>query len=166
MLEFGGENIEINENSRLAPFLLSLSDDQNLTLRVVIAFPKDGEVGTDLESFPESLRAKVKDLLDKSVPVCADMNQVYEIVFEHYILYQMRNESYTSWDEYEVRKGRYLIVFDRSRLLDYYEDVIFDFDSEETRKTQRKHYGIYTENHILDIISNELPKIRKITLDQ
>ena len=142
MLEFGGENLEINEKSRLAPFLLSLSDDQDLTLRVVIAFPKDGEAGSDPGS------------------------QVYEIVFENYILYQMRNESYTSWDEYEVRKGRYLIVFERSRLLDYYEDAIFDFDSEETRKTQRKHYGIYTENHILDIISDEPPKIRRIGADK
>ena len=77
----------------------------------------------------------------------------------------MRNESYTSWDEYEVRKGNYLILFEKSRLLDYYEDVIFDFDSEEIKKTQRKHYGIYTENHILDIISNEPPKIRRISLD-
>ena len=162
MLEFGGENLEINEKSRLAPFLLSLSDDQDLTLRVVIAFPKDGEAGTD----PRSLNEKVKELLDKYVPVGADMDQVYEIVFENYILYQMRNESYTSWDEYEVRKGRYLIVFERSRLLDYYEDAIFDFDSEETRKTQRKHYGIYTENHILDIISNEPPKIRRIGTDK
>ena len=162
MLEFGGENLEINEKSRLAPFLLSLSDDQDLTLRVVIAFPKDGEAGTD----PESLNEKVKVLLDKCVPVGADMDQVYEIVFENYILYQMRNESYTSWDEYEVRKGRYLIVFERSRLLDYYEDAIFDFDSEETRKTQRKHYGIYTENHILDIISNEPPKISRIGADK
>lgn len=162
MLEFGGENLEINEKSRLAPFLLSFSDDQDLTLRVVIAFPKDGKAGSN----PGSLNEKVKDLLDKCVPVGADMDQVYEIVFENYILYQMRNESYTSWDEYEVRKGRYLIVFERSRLLDYYEDAIFDFDSEETRKTQRKHYGIYTENHILDIISNEPPKIRRIGADK
>ena len=162
MLEVGGEKLEINEKSRLAPFLLSLSDGQDLTLRVVIAFPKDGEAGTD----PRSLNEKVKELLDKYVPVGADMDQVYERVFENYILYQMRNESYTSWDEYEVRKGRYLIVFERSRLLDYYEDAIFDFDSEETRKTQRKHYGIYTENHILDIISNEPPKIRRIGADK
>ena len=39
MLEFGRENTEINENSSAAPFLLSLSDDKNLTLRIVIAFP-------------------------------------------------------------------------------------------------------------------------------
>ena len=165
MLEFGGENLEVNEKSSLAPFLLSLSDDQNLTLKVVIAFPKDGEAGSNLESFPEDLRGKVEGLLAKSIPVSADMSQVYEIVFEHYILYQMRNESYTSWDEYEVRKGNYLILFEKSRLLDYYEDVIFNFDSEEIKKTQRKHYGIYTENHILDIISNEPPKIRRISLD-
>ena len=47
MLEFGGENLEENEKSSLAPFLLSLSDDQNLTLKVVIAFPKDGEAGSN-----------------------------------------------------------------------------------------------------------------------
>ncbi len=159
MLEFGGENTEINENSSAAPFLLSLSDDKNLTLRIVIAFPRAGEAGSN----PEESGSGLDDLLAKSVPVYVDMSQVYEIVFDGYILYQMRNESYTSWDDYEVRKGRFLVVFERSRLLDCYGEMIFDFDSEETRKTQRKHYGIYTENHILDIISNAPPTIRSIT---
>ena len=76
MLEFGGENLEIKEKNYPGPFLLSLSDDENLTLRVVISFRED-----------------------------ADTDLVYEIVFEHYILYQMRNESFTSLDKYEVRKG-------------------------------------------------------------
>ena len=37
MLEFGGENLEINEKSRLAPFLLSLSDEP----------PKIRKIGAD-----------------------------------------------------------------------------------------------------------------------
>ena len=89
------------------------------------------------------------------------MEQVYEIVFEDYVIYQNRNESYTVWDDYEIRRGHYLVIFEKSRLLDYYENVLFDFDDEETKRDKRKHYGIYTENHILDVISNSEPKIRK-----
>lgn len=166
MIEFGGENKEINEKSKTPPFLLELSDDPNNILRVVIAFPKEGEEGENLDDFPEPYKSRVEDLLVHSRPVSEDMDQVYEIVFEDYVIYQNRNESYTVWDDYEIRKGNYLIVFEKSRLLDYYEDVLFDFDDKETKRDKRKHYGIYTENHILDVISNSTPIIRKIELGE
>jgi len=97
-----------------------------------------------------------------SCPVYKDMNQIYEIVFDDYIIYQNRNESYTCWDDYEIRKGNYLIIFERSRLLDFYEVLLFDFDDDEVKMNKRRHYGIYTENHILDVISNSKPRIQKI----
>ena len=162
MIEFGGENKEINEKSKTAPFLLSLQDTPDNELHVVIAFPMEGEEGADQENFPEPYKSKVEDILIHSKPVYEDMDQVYEIVFEDYVIYQNRNESYTVWDDYEIRKGKYLIIFEKSRLLDYYEDVLFDFDDEETKRDKRKHYGIYMENHILDVISNSEPLIRKI----
>ncbi len=135
MLEFGGENLEIKEKNYPGPFLLSLSDDENLTLRVVISFRED-----------------------------ADTDLVYEIVFEHYILYQMRNESFTSLDKYEVRKGNWLLIFEKSRLLDHIADYVdhYILDSVYSRDEIR-HYGIYTENHILDVISVKPPAVRKIT---
>lgn len=151
MIEFGGENKEINEKSKTAPFLLSMHDTSDNELHIVIAFPTEGEEGADLDNFLEPYKLKVED-----------MNQVYEIVFEDYVIYQNRNESYTVWDDYEIRKGNYLIIFEKSRLLDYYEDVLFDFDDEETKRAKRKHYGIYMENHILDVIFNSEPQIRKI----
>lgn len=166
MIEFGGKNEEINEKCQTAPFLLSLEDTPDNVLRIVIAFPMEGEEGADFESFPESNKARVEDMLVHSCPVYEDMDQVFEIVFEDYVIYQNRNESYTVWDDYEIRKGNYLIVFERSRLLDYYEDVLFDFDDEKTRREDRKHYGIYTENHILDIISNSVPRIQKIAIEE
>lgn len=163
MIEFGGENKEINEKSKTAPFLLSLEDTMDNVLRVVIALPVEGEEGENLDNFPEPCKSKVDDLLIHSRPVHEDMERVYEIAFHDYVLYQNRNESYTVWDDYEIRKGNYLIIFEKSRLLDFYEDVLFDFDDEETKRDKRKHYGIYTENHILDVISNSEPKIRKIS---
>ena len=165
MIKFGGENKEINEKCKTAPFLLSLEDAPNNVLRIVIAFPMEGEEGADLDNFPESYKSRVEDMLIHSRPVYEDMDQVYEIIFDDYIIYQNRNESYTVWDDYEIRKGNYLIIFEKSRLLDYYQGVIFDFDNEEIRTSQRRHYGIYTENHIIDVISNSKPKIQKICID-
>ena len=162
MIEFGGENKEINEKCKTAPFLLSLEDTPDNVLRIVIAFPKEGEEGADLDNFPEPYKSRVEDMLIHSRPVYEDMDQVYEIVFDDYVIYQNRNESYTVWDDYEIGRGNYLIIFEKSRLLDYYEDVLFDFDDEETKREKRKHYGIYTENHILDVISNSEPRIQKI----
>ena len=162
MIEFGGDNNKINDKSKTAPFLLSLRDTPDNELHIVIALPMEGEEGAGLENFPEPYKSKVEDMLIHSKPVHEDMEQVYEIVFEDYVIYQNRNESYTVWDDYEIRKGKYLIIFEKSRLLDYYEDVLFDFDDEVTKRDKRKHYGIYMENHILDVISNSEPQIRKI----
>ena len=54
MIEFGGENKEINEKCKGAPFLLSLEDNPDNVLRVVIAFPMEGGEGERLEDFLKS----------------------------------------------------------------------------------------------------------------
>lgn len=43
----------------------------------------------------------------------------WELVFEDYILYQVRNESFCSFRAEEIRTGKYLAVYERSRLLEY-----------------------------------------------
>lgn len=166
MLEFGTENGEINADSSCAPFILSVNDNADNELNIVIALPKRGEMGegVSLKGYPDNDGHKLQEMLIHSYPVYKDMDNVYQISFERYIIYQCRNESYTSYDDSEIRKGKFLIIFDRSRLLDYYKDVIFDFDNEQTKRA-RKHYGIYTENHIIDVISNIPPTISKIQLN-
>ena len=49
MLEFGSENKEITERSPNAPFILSISDNSDNELIIVIALPKRGEKGEDLD---------------------------------------------------------------------------------------------------------------------
>ncbi|MCM1023427.1 MAG: hypothetical protein NC395_05140 [Prevotella sp.] len=162
MLEFGTENREINQNSKCAPFLLSMEDNGDNCLKIVITLPKNGKQGEGAEELLTGNK-KLNDLIMKSYPVYEDTDNAYEIIFERYIIYQCRNESYTAYDSSEICKGKYLIIFEKSELLNYYKDVIFDFDSEEDKKN-RKHYGIYTENHIIDVISNEPPVISQISL--
>lgn len=161
MLEFGTDNEEITENSPSAPFVLSIDDNGSNQLRIVIALPQKGSEGQRLDDFPIKDNDKLNEILLHAYPVYEDMSRVYEILFSDYIIYQCRNESYTCWDDREIRKGKYLIVFEKSRLLEYYEDVIFDFDSDNIKR-ERKHYGIYTENHVIDVISNQAPVITKL----
>ena len=153
MLEFGGENNEVNLYSRLAPFIVSINDNPDNELRIVIALPVSINGCKPDYSNPE-----INNILSDAVMVAADTDRMYEIKFETYIIYQCRNESYTYYDSNEIIKGKYLVVFEQSALLDYYKNVIFDrdvyFDT-----SNRKHYGIVTENHIIDIISNDTPII-------
>ena len=155
MLTFRSENSEINKHSRLAPFVLSIKDDPDNRLSIVIALPKNCPAADDISD------PRLKDILSHSTRVIEDTEQLYEIAFGSYVIYQCRNESYTSYDPTEVMKGKYLVIFERSHFLDYYESVIFDKDT-DNEKVCRKHYGIYGENHIIDVISNEPPTIRKI----
>ena len=136
--------------------MLSIKDDPDNRLSIVIALPKNCPAADE-----DIADSRLKDILSHSTLVIEDTEQLYEIAFGSYVIYQCRNESYTSYDPTEVMKGKYLVIFERSHFLDYYESVIFDKDT-DNEKVCRKHYGIYGENHIIDVISNEPPTIRKI----
>lgn len=47
-----------------------------------------------------------------------------KIDIKRYIMHLTRNESYTVWDDYEIRKGSFLVIFEKSRLLDFCDLVI------------------------------------------
>ncbi len=89
---------------------------------------------------------------------------MYEIVFPSYIIYQVRNESYCSWDEYEIRKGNTLYIYEKSKFLDYFKSVTdcCQSDDGDYYPGEWIHYGIGAEDHIIDIISHEKPIIKKI----
>ncbi len=155
MLEFGTANEEINQYSRLAPFVISVTVTQDNELSIIIALP------APINSKPNYDNQMLNEILSNATQTGADLSRMYEIRFESYIIYQCRNESFTCFDASEIRKGDYLIIFEKSKLLDYYESVIFDFYT-DNEKSKRKHYGIYAENHVIDIIANEPPIIKKL----
>lgn len=87
-----------------------------------------------------------------------------KFIFEHYILYQTRNESYCSWDNYEIRNGKYFIIFSKSRMLDFLSQITDCGKLEDgtVYPGEWKHFGIYCQNHVIDIISCHEPTIRQI----
>lgn len=84
-----------------------------------------------------------------------------QIVFPSYIMHLTRNESYTAWDDNEIREGNYLIVFKRSELIDFYDRVILHTE-DYSWPGKGIHYGVYTADHVIDIIADSEPVIKKI----
>lgn len=141
-----------------APFLSSLTDGPDNELRVVISAAVTGEIGTGIGA---EVIGTLRDILSKCRPITPDSTAMYEIYFESYILYQTRNESFTSYDPEEVRHGNFLITFESSRLLDsipLFSDA-FCSDDGTCYPGPWKHYGIYTQNHIIDVISHCPPSV-------
>ena len=156
-LEFGGSNDSLGTFA----FVLNIEDIDN-ELKIVLSGYVKGEKGTGVD---EELDEAVKEILKESTAIYPSEDDVYEIIFPSYIIYQVRNESYCSWDDYEIRKGRHLIVFEKSRLLDYFQIVTDSCQTEEGDfyPGEWKHYGVYGEDHIIDIITHENPIIKKIS---
>ena len=84
-----------------------------------------------------------------------------QIQFSDYIMHLTRNESYTAWDNDEKRDGKYLILFFKSQLIDFYDRAIIHTE-DYSWPGRGTHYGIYAAEHIIDIISTSEPIVQLI----
>ncbi len=153
-----------------APFLVSLSDGLQEELHIIIAGAAVGNLGDnipDFEGFDQSEKQTLREILGKSRPIEASEQCSYEICFHNYIIYQIRNESFCSYDPDEIRHGRYLILFEKSKLLSHMGAVTDAqrLDDGSFYPGEWKHYGIYTQNHIIDVIALDTPDILWIKKD-
>lgn len=151
---FGEENFEINS----APFLVKALEEEN-SIRFIVALPVQSKTRTDINDTGIPVLNKI---LKESFSIYPDENNLYEILFEDYVFHITRNESYTYWDDYEIRNGKYFIIFDKSRLLDYLPQLVEPEIVTAYYPNRWKHYGIYCQNHIIDVIATKKPKIKNI----
>lgn len=100
---------------RRAPFLLTLCEEDENELHITICCVK----AEPNAQTPSTGNAALDDILAHCTPLCPDENAKIELIFENYLLYQVRNESYCVFDTDEVHSGTYLCTFERSKLLDY-----------------------------------------------
>jgi len=169
MIGFGSGNEELGGS--IAPFMLGLVDNLEHDLRVFISPSVEGEPGVDidLDDWPasacdDSERGDApREIIYSSKPVYTEEGVVYEVRFDGYVLFMQRDESYTTWDDYETREGTYLVRFTRSRLLDSLGSFTFANDRYPGPLT---HYGIYCEDHLLDVITDAEPTVRRMTPDE
>lgn len=154
-----------------APFLLSLSDDMWEELRIIISAACVGEVGEnipELADMDDKTADAVRGVLAKTRPITPDESKRYEIVFADYITYQIRNESYCSFYPDEIRHGKYLITFEKSRLLSNLSNITDAqmLSDGSYYPGKWKHYGIYTQRHIIDVITHNAPTVTLLSGDE
>jgi len=151
-----------------APFLISLSDGLREELHIIIAGAEVGNLGDNIPTFEETdepTRQALTEILAKTRPIEVNEQCLYEICFHDYIIYQIRNESYTSCGPREIRHGQYLITFEKSELLSRLGDVTDAqrLDDGSYYPGKWTHYGIYTQNHVIDVISLDAPEVSEVS---
>lgn len=162
------ENVSVkfgSENSQLGGYIFVLeTEDIDNELKILISGTYLGEKGAGID---EELNEDLKNLMLESYPVYADENKVYEITFSNYITYQVRNESYCSWDDEEICRGNHLLIFEKSKLLEYFLTVTDcgQFENGDFYPAKWQHFGVYSEDHIIDIIACDEPVIRKVCIE-
>lgn len=161
ILSFEGLDLMLGDH---APFLVSLSDGLQEELHIIIAAAEVGAVGSnipDFEGVDESTQQALHEILADTRPIEVNERRLFEICFHDYIIYQIRNESFWSGDPHEVRHGKYLITFEKSKLLSHLEEITDAQQSDDGSfyPGEWTHYGIYTQNHVIDVISHCPPVI-------
>ena len=149
-----------------APFLIALSDGLQEELHIIISVAEVGDLSDnipDLEDADETAKQTLQSILAKSRPIEINENCLFEICFHDYIIYQIRNESFWSGDPHEIRHGKYLITFEKSKLLSHLEEIT---DAQQLEGSsfypgEWTHYGIYTQNHVIDVISYCSPDVSR-----
>ena len=137
----------INQHRYL--YLTGASEPKDNALKLVIAEAK-------LSDSRECIRIGSLELEDTAPIVVADTSSIYEIVFDQYIAFSIRNESYSQIDEEEEFEGRLACVYSKSKFLDYVRASTIASDD---YPGPFKHYGFNCLNHIVDIVSATPPKI-------
>ena len=82
--------------------------------------------------------------------------QVFELNWNSYIAYSVRNESYASRDTNEVFEGELFRTYSQSRYLDF---VAASTIASADYPGPFRHWGIICLNHVIDVVSVDEPEI-------
>jgi len=143
-----------------APFLNVLSDDCDNTLTIRLTASEVTEASaSDYSGLSESEQLV---MLLRTKRRIVPSGLTVTIKFSGYIKYRVRNESYFISDPDSQRIGSFLKVYENSKLL---EELTHDTaasisDTGEYFPGRWYHYAVYTQNHVIDIITHNEPDIK------
>lgn len=148
-----------NEEIKRLPFLIKSVEEDNY-IKYIVALSIEGKKENIKESNPDLYK-----ILLKCKTLISDKNNMYEITFSDYIMHMVRNESYAIVGPDETFDGKYFVIFKKSKLLECTNNLIENDLVKSFNKKNYKHYGMFCENHIIDVISCNEPQVRKINVD-
>jgi hypothetical protein len=149
--EMEGLSIEIDAFQYV--FLESIEEVETNNLRLVVV---EGIV------CPETVSRDVGGAHFEGHPVKpAVQGGRFEITWEHYVAYSVRNELYAKdGDNEKLLSGKRIAEFSKSDFLDYISHATF---ATEEYPGPLRHVEVACENHIVDVVAVAAPKIRSLS---
>ena len=133
-------------------FLKELEEIGRGSLRLVL---EKAQASTESEAF----KIGTTEIPDCHRVFSTPESRLFELVWDHYVVYSVRNESYASDDDNSIATGRRFRIYSRSRFLEFLGIATFA-TSEYPGSMQ--HIGLYCEDHIIDVISTKGPRIVRL----
>jgi hypothetical protein len=141
---------EINSSGFV--FLREISDTQRGTLRVVIE-----QAEADKESSFQDIGGTRISGLHRVRPT--EESHTYALVWGHYVIYAVSNESFAAAEASAIYSGRCLRVYTKSHFLDYRNAATI---ASTKYPGPMQHIGLLTESHVIDVISTVDPQVLRL----
>jgi len=133
-------------------YLDSISEPETNTLLLVFS---EGIVSDRTETLVIG-DAEIPDV--RPIEVTA-VSRHFEVVWDSYISYAVRNESYCTWDREEEWSGNAFRVYSKSKFLDFIAGGTF---ARADYPGPFVHYEILCSDHIIDVASEHPPTVRRV----
>jgi hypothetical protein len=86
-------------------------------------------------------------------------SRLFELTWDSYVAYSVRNESYAQPSDHEVFEGNRFRIYSKSHFIDYVRHATFACNE---HPGPTRHYGVVCENHVIDIVSVVAPRMTTI----
>ena len=133
-------------------YLEALSEPHANGLRIVLS---EGIVSDRTETLTIG-DAEIPDVRPVEV---TDASRWFEVVWDTYISYSVRNESYCSWDKAEEWSGNAFRTYSKSTFLEF---VSTGTCASNDYPGPFVHYEILCSDHIIDVASEHPPSVRRV----
>jgi hypothetical protein len=141
-------------NSCESLFLRYIGEPQNNVLQILVEEAITSATTSTVELGRVSLAVRAIQGTDRS--------RIWEMVWEPYVSYSVRNESYASEDEAQKSDGgRHFRIYLKSHFLDFVSRATF---ATAEYPGQYRHMRVSCEDHVVDVASVNIPAIRLMEL--
>ncbi len=140
-------------NSCAYLFLREIGEPKENSLRLIIeeGIASAGTISTEVAG---------QVIADCHRVTSPDNAQLFEVAWDFYVAYSIRNESYVARDNAEkFELGNLARIYSESKFLEYVAKATFACDE---HPGPLLHVAVICESHIVDVISTGLPRIKRI----
>jgi hypothetical protein len=127
--------------------LHAINETEGNSLRLVVHEQGKGELATAADIAREPVLAGARSIQH------GPGHKVFELVWDQYVGYVVLNESFATGEpKTSIRKGRLLVEYTSSLLLDHFSHVTWASGT-------HRHWALFCQDHVVEVVATEPPRI-------